>query len=439
MPLSNLINGSTVGAVTSGVGALLGNNAQTNTQNAGAQMFNNAPLRNETVSNPFGNATYNANTGWNINPTGSLGGANSGLQAMANAGTGIANRFLQGGVPASVTNAGNVSQNSILAQIAALMNGQGGANSLIRAGTNQLNNPLIGLAQGAAGSNILQAGQDFNSVYNTQLQSLMKQLQLPQQLQMNANQQGQFSRGQLGTTGGALQTQALATGFGQADLAAQQQAFQQALAAQGQATSSAGVLGTLASNQQLTGGNLIGTGSNALTAMGGLVGNLATTGLQNSIYAAAAPATLAGAFNSNVVNPALQGTTAINQMGLNSALLGLNTGNVAGNLNIGAGRGLTELGTSNNNSQSNLANILSAISGGGNSSLLNSIFSGAKSVFGGGSDALTTAANGAIGSLGNSPAFGGLGMDTLTNDQIAAIGSQGPDLNSLIDSFLGGP
>lgn len=407
-----------LGNIVGGIGSLIGNNAQTNTQNQAQGLLGSAAFTNGNVNNASGNANYTVGGGWNIGQGGALNGANVGLQNMAQTGTGIADSFLTHGAPAAVTGAGNMSQQSLQQQMAALTGGQGGSSALVNAGTNQLGNPLIGQAGGAASSNIAQAGEDFNSVYNTQLSSLMKQLQLPQQLQMNANQQGQFSRGQLGTTGGGLQTQAMATGFAQGDLAAQQQAQAEALATQGQAVSSAGVLGTLASNQQLTGSSMIGTGLGAMNNTASTIGNLGTQGLQNSIYSAAAPATLAGAYTQNTVTPAIAGTGAINTMGLNNANLALQTGQIGGNLNIGAGNGLAALGTSNNNSQSSLANLLSGL--GGSSSLLNGILGGSN-----GSGGILNSLSGVTGAQNSINA----GMPAMTQSNISAL--NGVDTSNL--------
>src|SRR6185437_661140 len=205
----------------------------------------------------------------NLGP--SLSGAGTGLQGLALAGTNAAGQYMNGGLPANIVGAYNNFNNAYGATnsgFSALLgydvNAGGSAGALLGAGANQLNNPLIAQAQGAAGNLLGTAGSDFDSVYQNQLANLQQQLKLPQQLQMNALQSGEFARGQLGTSGGALQTQAMSQGFGQADLAAAQQAYQQALMSQNSATQNAGILGTLASNQQLTGANLLGGGISGL-------------------------------------------------------------------------------------------------------------------------------------------------------------------------------
>ena len=83
------------------------------------------------------------------------------------------------------------------------------------------------------------ANGNYNSAYNTSLNAQMGLLNHQQGLAMDANNTGQFARGQLGTTGGGLQTTALAQGFGLADLQAQQNAVSQGLAAQQTAYSGA--------------------------------------------------------------------------------------------------------------------------------------------------------------------------------------------------------
>ena len=83
---------------------------------------------------------------------------------------------------------------------------------------------LLGDAFGLAG----QLGGNFNEVRDQTLQALRASAQPFEQRQFQDLQQNLFNTGQLGTTGGSLQTEAFARGLGQADLQRQLVAGQEA-------------------------------------------------------------------------------------------------------------------------------------------------------------------------------------------------------------------
>jgi len=87
-----------------------------------------------------------------------------------------------------------------------------------------LQNQLYGGAAGLFG----QAAQGFDA-YRDQTLDLLRQQAAPfEQRALQALQTNQFNTGRLGTTGGGMQTEAFARGLGQADLARQLQAGQEA-------------------------------------------------------------------------------------------------------------------------------------------------------------------------------------------------------------------
>lgn len=329
-----------------------------------------------------------------------------GNQTVMGQSTGIAGNLLNGlpqdimnqyGQTQALTNqdvSGLGTQNGLQQQAGLQSLGQGMAFGQAAAGANQLNSPLIQQSQQAAGNLIGTAGQSYTDTYNNSLQNLLQQLQQPQQQTMNANQNKQFQMGMLGTTGGALQTQAMAQGFGQADLQAQQTAYSQALAAQNASVSNAGALSNIGINQQNSGSSLMNSG----LANAGNLGNNASnnynsqynqnlglnqtqlansqTGLNNSIQYAGLPSNLAnqylgtannaqnnmtGLFNqgnalyNDSLNSAIAQSNSANKVATNTiAAGGLNSGGTVGNV-LGIGAGLL----ANPDVQSSLNNMFS--------------------------------------------------------------------------------
>jgi hypothetical protein len=270
-----------------------------------------------------------------------------GYQTIAGQSAGMAGQFLNG-LPSYLNNAyGQASmmanpgmlpqgtQGGLYGLNSAYMGGLGGSAGMMGMGLQQAQNPLIGMAQGGAANLIGNAGTNFNNIYNSSLANLQQQLQIPQQQQLNATNNAEFERGQMGTTGGALQTQAMATGFGQADLAAQQQAFNQAITSQQTALSGAGTLGNLATGQQTSGMNMFGAGTTGMGNFGSLTANnlqniygqnqglfstaqnQAQTGLNNAFTYAGMPGQLAAQYL-GVSGTGAQDMSGLFNMGMNA-------------------------------------------------------------------------------------------------------------------------
>ncbi len=136
-------------------------------------------------------------------------------------------------------------------------------------GSNQfqtgLQNTAFGNAQGLLGS----LGQTYDSAYGNTLGTLRQQALPEEQRQMAGLTDNLFATGRLGSTGGALQTEAFARGLGQADLSRQLAATTMAQQAQqnqlGLATGQVGI-GTGLANQ---GNNNMGALSSAMQGMFG--------------------------------------------------------------------------------------------------------------------------------------------------------------------------
>lgn len=143
------------------------------------------------------------------------------------------NQFLDFMSPSLQTQFGNASQ--------ALTNAQGGFQRGLQ------NTAFTGAAQQAA-----VAGQDFSGVRDSTLSTLRAQAQPFEQRQMNDLQQNLFSTGRLGTSGGGMMAEAFARGLGQADLDRQLQANNEARMQQQQALGmSQGLAGIGAQTQGL--------------------------------------------------------------------------------------------------------------------------------------------------------------------------------------------
>jgi len=222
--------------------------------------------------------------------------------------------------------------------------GNQGAGGLINAGTSTLNNPLIGQAFGNAGNLLNSANGAYSSAYNSALNSQLGVLQNQQDLALNSNNNLEFAQGRLGTSGGALQTKALAQGFGLADLQAQNNAV--GLANNAMQTN---FLGANTANN--IGLGLLNSGGNLLSAGGSLGANIG-----NSIFNQNAAINQIGVNNANtnftgqtsgsmlpgqlslqqlqLALGGISGNTALSNIGNNSAALGLSAYNdIANNQN----------------------------------------------------------------------------------------------------------
>jgi len=356
-------------ANTSGLGGLLGLGAGIA---GGIGNSNIASMQNNAYTTA-GNAANSGNQ-WGVNGIGGLGasfnngtlGINGGAfgplasqyAGVGSQSLGQAGMYAGGAVPGQVTSGYN-----------SYLNNLGNANGL--AGQGQQS----GLSLMNSGANLFNsAGTNYNSAYNTSLQSGLSALNPAIQQQSNALLNSNFERGMAGTSGGALQTQALQNSFNTADLQVQQNAVNQGLAAM----NTTGNLGLGAFN---SGAGQLGNFNNQ-SASFGQQGFNAGMG-----YSAFSPQ-LAGLYQNNA-NSAVSGASGINTMGIQNAAAGLAAQtNVGNQMNAGAKTQVAGANTYNGGLSSYLASMLggtssnllgtSSVGGaaGGISSLLSSLFGG---------------------------------------------------------------
>lgn len=279
----------------------------------------------------------NTNLGNYLNP------AFGGLGALAAGQVGQAGMASQGGIPANIQQAlmglqGNMqgpqgTQGGLYGQLGGMAGMQMGQGMLAGQGFNQ----------------IMGANGNYNSAYNNALQAQMGFLNNQQGHAMQQNSDAQFQRGQMGTSGGALQTQAMAQGFGLADAQAQQYAASQGLAAQGQALGQG--------NAML--GNAFGNYNNSANLSNNMYNNIYTqNSSQNQIgydrslqnvgtqtNAAMLPQQLAGN-DLNLALQAMQGASGLNNMGLQNAQAALGGSAAQANAAVRAGTAMGGIATS---------------------------------------------------------------------------------------------
>lgn len=224
--------------------------------------------------------------------------------------------------------------------------------------TNLTNTAFMGAAQQAQ-----QAAQGYQSTYDQQLALLRQQASPLEQQQQNALQQNQFNTGRLGTSGGALQTEAFARGLGQADISRQLAATQTAQSVQSQALNQASGLASIGNTQLQNAFSNFGNLQNAYSQnIQNRFTNSSLTNQNNynnylsAFGAGSQAAMLPGALQAQQlgnINTAITGTGGLQQQGINlytaglqGAQVGINgmlgqAGNAvaaASNPNIGAGR-----------------------------------------------------------------------------------------------------
>lgn len=272
---------------------------------------------------------------------------NSGLAALsqglpqnvmsANAGvTGMLNQFY---------NPSQQQQNVLTGQLGTAFNQAnqqygGLANMTAGAQSNLTNTAFTGAANQAA-----LAGQGFNDVRDSTLATLREQAQPFETRQLNSLNQNLFSTGRLGTTGGALQTEAFARGLGQADLQRQLTANNEARLTQQQSLAQAQGLSGIGSGMLNDAFNRFGqTASIYDQSLQQRFANSALVNqqnfgqqqqnFQNQLGLAGLPAQLQGANLQNALL-GLQGQQGLQGLAMNLANFGLNQGQVEGNLNLG--------------------------------------------------------------------------------------------------------
>lgn len=305
------------------------------------------------------NSTATTNNGQvNTALSAPLSQLNNNLGAYGNQQSQIAQSF-NGAAPANVQNAintqaGNVNnlpqgtQGQLNNQSALQGSVQQSQMGLINSGTSALNNPLTTNLQQAAQTQLGTAGSDFTNTYNTQLSALNQQLALPTQQAEAELANSQFGRGQMGTSGGALQTQAFATGLGQAYLGNQQTAYNEAMNAQNSATSNAATLNAGANSNLNTANSLLANAYGQFNNTSALNTNTANSvfnqnsvinqlgnqygqqNVQNQTTAATLPATLAGQYGTNA-NLGVTGAGNLNNIDMSGFNAALSTGTQQGN------------------------------------------------------------------------------------------------------------
>lgn len=353
------------GATGTGLGIAANNNQSSMQQNAYTTAGNAANYQPWSVGGVAGGAQFN-----NGQISLGTGGFNpNSFSGLSNSAYGQAQQYANGGLPAGVTAAGNTA-----------MSQYGMGQTTANQGVNQSN------AMYNQGSNLVNgANGNYNSAYNTSLNAATQALQPSFQQQTNALQNQQFSTGMSGTSGGALQTQAVMNAQNQALLQAQQNAVGQANTAYGTALNS----GTSLMNSGLSNMGNFNTQGSAM----------ATNGLNAQQGLAAFSPQLAGMY-SNVGQQGVTAASGLNQIGTSDAGLGLTAMQTGGNNMNNAARTQGAISQSSNytNPAAGYATALNSLfgsaAGSGASGLggLGSLFS---SLFGGSSGSGTPAAYGA--------------------------------------------
>lgn len=351
--LAGGIGGSILGASTQ-------NGLNTASQNAAR---NSQQLYNFGAGGPSGlGGYYSANPGGlggNVTLNyGNLAGANSGLQGLA--GNLVTQAGNAQGLPPGVTNANSFLQS----QLGNLQPYQGGYNSAF----GQAAGALPGAAgnannfYGAANTQLTAAGQDPSTYANGVYSNLTAQAKPWEDAQTAALQDSQFGKGQTGTSGGALQTQAFAQGLGTADLQRQITAQQMGQQQQAQAVSNAGslsgagnaLLSNAFNNFNTTGAN----GANVNTAAFGQ-GNT-NVGTQSSL--AGLPAYLQSLLLGNSAS-ALGQQAGIQTQAGSLYNMGLQSNATNGGLLAGAAGQLSTNANGTNTSQNPYGNLLQSVFG----------------------------------------------------------------------------
>jgi hypothetical protein len=408
----NMIGGGSInpqqsqfGGLGSSLGGLFGagmgiaaNNQQSNLQQNAYTTAGNAANYNPFNFSGLGGlgSSFSNGTG-----TLSAGGFNpSAFQGLTNTALGSAGQYAGGGLPQGVASAGNNLMSALGGAQGNAQTGAAGGMSMFGAGAN-----LVGGANGT-----------YNSAYNNSLSAAQQALQQPFQQQTNALRNQQFETGMSGTSGGALQTQALATGQGQAELQAQQNAVSQANSAQSIAlgygsnlmNSGLGQFGNF--NQQ--GAGFAGQGLNAQMGLGSYSPQL------SSLYA-------------NLANTGVSGLGGVQGLDTQLAQLGLQGMQIGGNNMNNAARTQGAIAQNPNYTNQNagyataLNSLFGSAAGGGG--LLGGLGSGLSSLFGGGSsgsynDPYSFTSNGgslqnsAIGATAPSFDFSNIGNDASNLD-----------------------
>jgi hypothetical protein len=259
-----------------------------------------------------------------------------------------------------------MAQNEMFANL--LAGGSAGmAGSLMQNGFQQ------GLQQQLFGQAGQMAGQtDFSALRDQTLDTLRQQAQPFEERAFSSLQDNLFSTGRLGSSGGALQTEAFARGLGQADLQRQLSATGVAQQQQAQNANIANMFGGLGSNLAGLESDLLGQAFQRFGATSGLANDLnqARFGRGQAMFGQG----LAG----------LQGQQSIMDTLMGLGTFGANLGAQQANTNLGAAGGAANVGLNMGPSGTDMqaaffsslgSNLLQGSGG------LNSLFSGLGGLF----------------------------------------------------------
>lgn len=211
-----------------------------------------------------------------------------------------------------------------------------------------------------AGQQLADAARGFGDVQSSTLANLRAQAAPFEQRAFDQLQNDQFGMGRLGTSGGALQTEAFARGLGQADLSRQLEATNQARLTQQNALGIGQGLAGIGSNMAALDDSLLSSAFGRFAQTAGLSQGLqqerfgnsmllnqtgfdrANTNFQNQITAAQLPAMLQGS-QLQVALQALQGQGFLNDQGMQQFQAALAAAQAGANARIGSGSNIAAL------------------------------------------------------------------------------------------------
>jgi len=219
---------------------------------------------------------------------------------------------------------------------------------------------LQNTAFAGAGQNLAEAAQGGQAAYDRTLATMRQQAQPFEQRQYNSLQNDLFGRGQSGTTGGGIQTEAFARGLGQADLSRQLAAGQEGRAFQQNALGVGQGLAGVGMGLAGQGNDLLQSAYGQFGQTSGIASDLNQQRFSRSVFGneqlygraqqllgnqtqlAGLPFQLQGMQLGNV-NSALQGQAGIQQQLLQLYGAGLSTEQAASNARIGAGTNMAAI------------------------------------------------------------------------------------------------
>lgn len=211
-----------------------------------------------------------------------------------------------------------------------------------------------------AGRNLATAGQTFDQVFDSTLSNLREQAGVQTDRAFSNLQDNLFATGRMGSSGGALQTEAFARGLAQADASFQLQAQQQAQMAQQNALGMAQGLTGIGSGLRGQEEDLLQSAFGRFTSLTGLAADLSRERFSRSMFGnelgfsrakdalgtqvqmAGLPSSLQASQLQNVLS-AMQGQAGIQNQVLQLFGAGLSAEQAAANARIGAGSNMAQL------------------------------------------------------------------------------------------------